>query len=581
MPPISRTLCLAALVAASAAGRTLAAQLPLGERVACAGQIVSEIVIRTQPPALGDLSKRGRLANHAAKLVKALHATTDAEVVKRLVIQHEGAPCRELARAESERILRAQPFIAEATITPRANADGTVTLEVVTVDELEWLVDVGVKAASPYVNRIRLGNTNIAGEALAVQGGWSKAVGPYRDSFSARVDDYQFLGRPYQMMLAGTRRPLGGDWTILAAHAFLTDLQRVAWRAATGGREEYIPLLRENADAPSLNISRSFSDIGGIVRIGEPGRLSLFGASYTREYDDGDNKFVRVTRRGMFPDSTPLAARDSVRPYRSARANLLWGVRNIHFVRTTGFDALTAAQDLRLGFQLGVLAGRSLAVLGSENDDIFVSADMYGGVGNEETLAAFQVEGEGRQDYDTNHWDGILGSGRAAVYRRMRPHHTLLLDGEWSGGWRQRLPFQLSLADDQGGVRGYGASQAGGAQRVVARAEDRWYLGRLKALADFGVAPFVDAGRLWAGDATFGTDTKVKIGAGVSLLVAVPPRSKRLFRVDVGYPLSPDPHAKLDLRIVVSDFTRNFWDEPRDVRRSRESTVPTSIFNWP
>ena len=581
MPSPSRALRIAALLTASVVGRTLVAQLPLGEPVACAGQIVSDIVIRTEPPALGDLSKRGRLASHAARLVKAMHATTDPNVVQRLVIQHEGTPCRELARAESERILRAQPYIAEAMITPHANADGTVTLEVVTVDELEWLIDVGVKATSPWVNRIRLGNANIAGEALAAQGLWSKAVGPYRDTWGARVDDYQFLGRPYQMMVSGTRRPLGGEWTTLAAHAFLTDLQRVAWRAATGAREEFIPLLRETADAPSMDVSRSFTDIGGIVRIGEPGRLSLFGASYTREYDAGDNQFVRVTRSGMFPDTTLVTARDSVHPYRSARANLLWGVRNIHFVRVTGFDALTAAQDTRLGFQLGVLAGRSLAVLGSENDDIFVSADMYGGVGDETTLAAFQAEGEGRQDYNTNRWDGILGSGRAAFYKRMAPHHTLLLDGEWSGGWRQRLPFQLTLADEQGGVRGYGESQAGGARRVVARAEDRWYLGRLKALADFGVAPFVDAGRLWAGDATFGVDTKVKVGAGVSLLVAVPPRSKRLFRVDIGYPLSADPHAKLDFRIVVSDFTRSFWNEPHDVRRSRESTVPTSIFNWP
>ncbi|NUS95842.1 MAG: hypothetical protein HOQ11_00375 [Gemmatimonadaceae bacterium] len=497
------------------------------------------------------------------------------------MIQHAGAPCRELARAESERLLRAQPYIAEAAIIPHANADGTVTLEVVTVDELQWLADVGVKATSPYVNRLRVGNMNIAGEALAAQGLWSKAMGPYRDTWGARVDDYQLLGRPYQLMLSGTRRPLGGEWTTLAAHAFLTDLQRVAWRAATGAREEYVPLLREGVDAPSMNVSRSFTDVGGIVRIGEPGRLSLFGASYTREYDAGGNTFVRVTRRGLFPDTARVTARDSVRPFRSARANLLWGVRNIHFVRVTGFDALTAAQDNPLGFQLGVLAGRSLAVLGSENDDIFVSADMYGGVGDETTLAAFQVQGEGRQDYDDNRWDGIIGSGRAAFYQRLRPHHTLLLDAEWSGGWRQRLPFQVTLGDDPGGVRGYGASQAGGARRLVTRAEDRWYLGRFKALADFGVAPFVDAGRLWAGDAAFGVDTKVKIGAGASLLVAVPPRSKRLFRLDVGYPLSADPHAKLDIRITVSDFTRTFWNEPRDVRRSRESTVPTSIFNWP
>ncbi|HEX2781881.1 MAG TPA: hypothetical protein VHM30_20405, partial [Gemmatimonadaceae bacterium] len=551
-----RTRVLAPLgaLAALLLAREGAAQDVLGEPVPCNGQIVSDIVVRTEPPALGDLTKRGRLARSAARLVTALHATTKPRVVRRLMIQGVGAPCRELARAESERILRAQPYIAEATVTAHANVDGTVVLEVVTVDELEWLADVGMRTTSPYVNRFRLGNANIGGQAISLSGLWQQANGPYRDTYGIRFADYQLLGRPYQLMISGTRRPLGGEWTTLAGHAFLTDLQRVAWRAATGAREEFIPLLRERVDAPSMDVSRSFTDIGGIVRIGEPGRLSLFGASYTREYDDASNEFVRVTRTGLYPDTAYLAPRDSVRPYRSARANLLWGVRNIRFLRVTGFDALAATQDVRVGFQLGVLGGRSLAVLGSENDDIFVSADMYGGIGNTQRFAAFQMQGEGRQDYNTNRWDGILGSGRAAYYERMTPRQTLVVDGEWSGGWRQRLPFQLTLGDQRGGVRGYGDSQSGGARRAVTRIEDRWYLGRVKAFADLGVAPFFDAGRLWAGDAVFGMDTKVKMGAGISLLAAVPPRSKRLFRVDVGYPLSPDPHARLDIRVVVSDL---------------------------
>jgi len=163
----------------------------------------------------------------------------------------------------------------------------------------------------------------------------------------------------------------------------------------------------------------------------------------------------------------------------------------------------------------------------------------------------------------------------------MTLRHTVVMDGEWSGGWRQRLPFQLTLGDERGGVRGYRDSQTGGGQRVVARIEDRWYIGRVKALADVGLAPFFDAGRLWAGDAAFGVNTPVRLGTGVSLLVAVPPRSKRLFRLELGYPLSNDPHAKLEIRVSVADLTRVFWDEPSDVRRSRESTVPSSIFNWP
>ncbi len=569
------TVPVAGLIAACAV-LPLRAQDTLGEPVPCSGQRVSDILIRTEPPALGDLSRRSRAA---ARAVRAVHATTQPEVVRRLIIQGVGVPCRELARAESERILRAQPFIAEATITPRAMPDGSVVLEVVTVDELEWLIDLGVKGQNPYVTRFGLGDANIAGEAIALRGTWSAARGPYRDTYGARFMDYQLFGRPYQLMLSGTRWPLGGEWTTLAGHAFLTDLQRVAWRTATGERSEYVPLLRETADAPSVRIKRSFTDIGGIVRIGAPGRLSLFGASYTREYDSGDNEYIRVTRDGLVRDST--AVTDSIHPYRSGRINGLWGVRNIHFLRVTGFDALSATQDVREGFQLGLLGGRSLAVLGSENDDIFVSADMYAGVGSPKTFAAMQVQGEGRQDYNTNRWDGIIGSGRGAIYHRMTPQHTVLLDGEWSGGWRQRLPFQLTLGDDRGGVRGYRDSQAGGGQRVVGRLEDRWYIGRIRALADLGLAPFFDAGRLWAGDAAFGVNTPVRMGAGISLLAAVPPRSKRLFRLEVGYPLSNDPHAKLEIRITATDLTRLFWDEPGDVKRSRESTVPSSIFNWP
>ena len=572
---LTRSLPAAGLIAACAA-LPLRAQDVLGEPVPCSGQMVSDIIVRTEPPALGDLSKRSRVA---ARAVRAVHATTRPQVVRRLIIQGIGAQCRELARAESERILRAQPFIAEATITPHAMPDGSVVLEVVTVDELEWLVDVGVKGSSPFVNRVKLGNANIGGEAIALQGVWSAARGPYRDTYGARFMDYQLLGRPYQLMLAGTRRPLGGDWTALAGHAFLTDLQRVAWRTATGERSEYIPLLRESVDAPSVRIKRSFTDIGGIVRLGAPGRLSLFGASYTREYDSGDNEYIRVTRNGLVRDST--AVTDSIHPYRSGRINGLWGVRNIHFLRVTGFDALSATQDVREGFQLGLLGGRSLAVLGSENDDIFLSADMYAGVGSPTTFAAMQVQGEGRQDYNTNRWDGIISSGRGAIYQRMTPRQTLVVDGEWSGGWRQRLPFQLTLGDERGGVRGYRDSQAAGAQRAVARLEDRWYIGRIRALADLGLAPFFDAGRLWAGDAAFGANTPVRLGTGISLLAAVPPRSKRLFRLEVGYPLSKDPHAKLEIRITATDLTRLFWDEPGDVKRSRESTVPASIFNWP
>ena len=544
--------------------------------VRCNGQPISDVVIRTEPPAIEGISRRSRMA---ARVILSMQATTRPEVVRRLVVFEKGQPCDELRRAESERILRAQRYLAEASIVALDDGNGGVRLEVVTVDELSTIVDVGATTASPYVKRLRFGSSNVGGEAVLLEAQWQHSNGPYRDAYGGRFVDYQFAGRPYELSLSGIRRALGYEYTGIASHAFLTDLQRVAWRTAVGRRAEYVRFMRPEVDGPSSYIERQFVDIGGIVRLGEPGRLSLFGASFTQERDDPENQYFLITSRGVFADTAQLRMRYA--DYRSGRLNALWGVRNIRFQRVTGFDALAATQDVRIGFQLGTLFGRSLAVLGSKNDDIFVSADVYGGLGSPETFAAFQVQGEGRQSFDDNSWDGILGSGRAAAYHRATPKQTLVAGAEWSGGWRQRVPFQLTLGDDRGGVRGFSRSRTAGARRIVTRLEDRWYIGRFRALADVGLSPFFDAGRLWAGDAPFGVDTRINYGAGIALLASVPPRSKRLYRVEFGYPITKDPHARWQLRVSTSDLTRVFWDEPGDVRRSRESTVPASIFNWP
>jgi hypothetical protein len=85
-----------------------------------------------------------------------------------------------------------------------------------------------------------------------------------------------------------------------------------------------------------------------------------------------------------------------------------------------------------------------------------------------------------------------------------------------------------------------------------------------------------------AGDAPFGDTTRApRFGAGLGLLAAIPPRSKRLYRLDLAFPLSPDPHAKWEVRVSSNDATRAFLREPGDVRRSRSRSVSAGVFNWP
>lgn len=539
----------------------------------CRGQLITRIDVEPSPPTFPRLFRRVPVLRDIDALP---HSTTRPGTVRNFLAVREGEPCTELRRAESERILRAQPFIAGARVLAFPDSGDGVRLLVQTSDELSNVVGLASQGVRPTV--IRFGDGNVAGRGVYATGLWREGFA-YRDGYGARVSGYQLLGRPYQFNAEYLRRPIGQRQTADFGHPFLTDLQRVAWRASVGSVDQQFAFTRDGVDASSLIASREYWDVGGVVRIGAPGRLSLFGASLSRETEFTDAAPVQYRREGPVPDTSSLLVARYART-RNARVNALWGVRNVRFMRVEGFDALAAEQDVRTGFQFGTLLGRSISVLGSTDDDIFTAADVYGGMGSPRSFLAFQGQGEGRQDGDTERWDAILAAGRAAWYLKPHPRHTFITSTEFGGGWRQRVPFQLVLSDRDGGLRGYRKSRTAGGQRLVARVEERWRLGVFRS-ADFGIAGFADAGKLWAGDAPYGVTTPVRYGAGVGIL-ASPRNSQKLYRVELGFPVSPDQHARFELRVRTTDAaSTTFWEPPDDVRRSRGRTLPASVFTWP
>jgi hypothetical protein len=291
---------------------------------------------------------------------------------------------------------------------------------------------------------------------------------------------------------------------------------------------------------------------------------------------------VLVTSTGFAPDTGSQLVNRFV-SHRIARANVLWGVRDIGFARVTGFDALTATQDLPIGFQLGTMFGRSLSVLGSRDDDIFMAGDLYIGAVGRNNALRFQLEGEGRRSNDNaGLWDGILTNARAVEYLKLAVANTATASVEFSGGWRQRIPFNLTLSDPDGGVRGYAASNTPGGQRFVMRFEDRQFLGRPNNWGDLGVGVFADAGRLWAGDIPYGVNTPIRTAVGFSILGTVPPASARMWRLDFAFATNPEDHGHhIEIRFGNTDKTTFFLAEPGDIAATRERTVPSSIFRWP
>jgi hypothetical protein len=73
----------------------------------------------------------------------------------------------------------------------------------------------------------------------------------------------------------------------------------------------------------------------------------------------------------------------------------------------------------------------------------------------------------------------------------------------------------------------------------------------------------------------------VRSSLGVSLIGAFPKGGKRVYRVDLGFPLNPEPKAAgMALRFTVADRTTLIWAEPRDVERMRTGTGRSSLMRW-
>jgi hypothetical protein len=544
-----------------------------GAAVKCEGQIISDVQVQTRPPYY---PRHGKWWESPIGILSSIHTNTKPDVVRRFLIVEPGQPCDDRRRSESERLLRTQPFIANASVNAYDDGNGGVIIVAQTTDELTTIVDGGTSPTAPYLASLTLGDGNIKGSAKYVTAHW--AHGEFRDYFGANYTDYQFLGKPWHLDLQGLRGDAGiSNWLIGAAHPFLTDEQRFAWRALWLDHQDIYSFRRSNDTSAVIDFARKFFEVGGVVRLGQPGRLSLFGMSLSSEDDTP----------AIPPKPTPGVPYDTLMQilnrHKNARLNLLWGIRSIEYVRVERFDALTAVQDMRSGFQFGALLGRSLEVLGSTEDDIFLASNLYAGAGSKRTFAYLQATTEGRHSYTNNQWDGIIGSARITMYQRLMGSHTLVGSVDWAGIWNQRVPVQLTLGEFDGGVRGYHSSPDAGNIRFVSRLEDRWYLGKIRDQADVGMAVFGDAGRVWQGDAPlgYGVTTPLKFGAGLGLLVAVPPGSKVTYRLDIARALSPDLRAGWQFRVSFVNADRFLYREPRDVRSGRELVTPSSVFSWP
>jgi len=560
------------LVVALLASAPLHAQTASPSVASCDGRHISAIAINPERPSFAGSASRWRAIAHALGLH---HTTTRASVIRAYLLVKAGDVCDSTHLAESRRVLRTLPFLADAEVSARGDSTGGVIVEVRTIDEVPVIATGSLRGGTP--SAISLGNENVAGLGTRiVLGGERDRV--YRGARRAEIADYGLLGTDVFGQTEIVREHIGGHVSIEIAHPFLTSLQHATWHASYRNGRDYPTIFGPSSDNETVGLGTVQWSVGGALRRDIGPIVTLTGAvALSSKLDQRSGALLLTNSGAVAIDDSVVAGR--IVNYSSTRVGALLGAREVRFATRQGLDALFATQDIMLGWQVG--GAVAPAVASRTYRDVLTAPSGYIGVASNNLFAFSDIEAELTDAMGGKASNSRILNGRIVGYATPTTRVTVRLENNFSLIDQPKVPTQLTMSDPIGGARGYLGSRLAGGRRDLTRLEVRWATPNAFHRGDLGVAAFTDAATLWAGGVPYGTSAS-RQSVGLSVLAAYPTRSKRLYRLDIAFPLQrADSRGGVEIRFTAGNPTVRSTTEPYDVTRARQAPVPSALVTWP
>ncbi|HEY0673329.1 MAG TPA: hypothetical protein VGD27_13720, partial [Longimicrobiales bacterium] len=497
---------------------------------------------------------------------------------------------------ETERLLRAYPFLSQVDLFGVPQADGSYHVVVDTRDQWSTQFDLRLGLEEGVqLEGFRLRETNLlgTGQELGLFYVDRDVTRDYGVAFSTpqlagtRWDLSAALGRTRAGTLAQQKvaYPFVGEVSHWAAHqSFLREDQFFDYIMLDSTRSATQHLL--------LPVREKLFDVGLGVRLGRRGNLTVLGAMVS--YEELNYPGVpQIAVANNFDERVPADSQTASQLVRqtqqlgSIRFGAMLGQRNIWWVKRRGFDSMRGQQDIPLGAEVGVAFARSIPSLERDND-LMASFRLYTGIAYGDALFVGRVRADVRRDFDAieaaREWKDLYTESELLHYWKPQAmaRHTFFLRAATTAGWNTRTPFQLTLGGDRN-LRGYRDERFPGGRRLVINAEDRIYIGwPWREVFDLGATLFVDAGRMWPGDVPFGSDSGWRGTAGIGLRGSFPAGSRSTWRVDLAAPVSEFQPGKFRVILSATELLGIGGANAPDVQvlRSRRETVAGELFRF-
>ncbi len=502
------------------------ADLPKDEELEAAGAVIGDVVLEKRN--IFDLTNPEE-NKWLYRWANRLHVVTRDGVIRNQVLFEPGDAYSARLLEETERIVRGNRFIYDASIEPVRYEDGVVDVRVTTQDVWSLTPDVSF-SRSGGENRTALGieETNLLGTGQLLRLKWIDNV----DRTSTQFDfEDKNLGRSWVSMFLRIADNSDGETQFVSV---VRPFYALDSRGSGGGwisiDDRRTALYRLGDQAAEYRHERDYiTAFGGWSAGLRQGWVRRWTAGFV--YDDNQfSEAVDPTLPAVVPEDRKL-----VYPFLGVE------ILQDAFSTTSNTNQIGRTEDFYMGTRFNASLGWSDESLGADRDALIVSASFNMAFGSLDTTALL-LDGllQGRREAGDS--KNAETSVRARFYHRQSEKRLFFVELSGTAGHDLDLDNPVQLGG-KSGLRGYPLRYQTGDSKALISIEERyftdWYPWRLFRV---GGAIFADVGRTWGdnpiGERNYGWMKNVGFG-----LRLAPTRfsTSKVAHLDFAFPLDGDP----------------------------------------
>lgn len=499
---------------------------PLPACLEAAGATIGAIIIDNEN--IFDLEDP-RENNLLFRVANRLHIRTMPRIIRRQLLFKTGDVYSQQQVVESERILRSNEYLENATIEPVRYADGKVDLRVRTKDvwTLKPRIDFG-RSGGKNTSTIGFEDSNLAGTGISLSLLHQSEID--RDSNTIQFRDRELGSSRYDLMGSYTDSSDGSGYGVNFGLPFYALDSRRSHGISIRSDDRIDSLYdRGESQAEFSHEERSHQLYAGMSSGLHDGWVRRYSAGLGFQEDNfapGGDPSLPYT---VLPDD-----RKYVYPFFAME------VIEDEFSVVSNHNQIGRVEDILLGTKMNLQLGYAATSFGSLDNAVLLDASASKGYGDPNTTTLY-TSSDLSMRWQDGEAQNLLLHAAASLYLRHSPRRLLYSSLSANIGSHLDLDNPLYLGGDNG-LRGYPLNYQGGDSSILFTLEQRyftdWYPFRLFRI---GGAVFFDAGRAWGDNPVAAENLGWLKDVGFGLRIGNNRSGTgKIIHVDLAFPLDGD-----------------------------------------